>query len=758
VTDGVAVLGVRHHGPGSSRSVLRVLERLEPDLVLVEGPPDAQSQIRLAAAPGMRPPVALVIYPVEHPGVAVFYPFATFSPEWNALRYALAREIPVRFCDLPQAVSLADVLSQHPEREAEENGDPIQMLAQAAGEPDPERWWERLVEQRIEDADVFRAVTEAMAAVRETLPDPPAREARREAAMRQAIRRGRSEGFDRIAVICGAWHAPALDTLPLRKTDETLLRGLRRIKVEATWVPWTASRLAYKSGYGAGVESPAWYRHLWETSGDLTTWLASAARLLRDEDMDASPAQVVDAVRLAHALAALRDRPQPSLSEATEATLAVLCGGESARMTLIRSRLVVGVEMGGLPEGVPAVPLQRDLEAQARRLRLRTVAEQRMLDLDLRLPHQLEQSKFLHRLRILGIDWGRLQPLPRGKLGTFHELWILHWQPESVLQVVEAGVYGNTVVDAASARAIERGEMPTSDLSQIASLIELVLLADLEAAVPRLVALLGNRSAESTDVLQMLQALPPLASTVRYGDVRRTDTAALAKVVRAIAERVTAGLGPACVGLDDEAAGTVASAIVSATQAIGVVLSDQPNASLVEDWWAALLKVLDRRDLASLIAGTCTRLLLNAERIRIDEAADRLGRGLARGTDPADVARWIEGFVRPSPQRGGSGLVLATAGPLFGLIDRWLTSLPAEYFAQVLPLLRRTTSTFSSGERHQIAERVQSGGPSLLLRGGDDLDAERAALVEPIVLAILGVADVGREASPRGREGSCRDR
>ena len=164
---------------------------------------------------------------------------------------------------------------------------------------------------------------------------------------------------------------PALETLPPRKKDDALLRGLKRVKVDATWVPWTASRLTYVSGYGAGVESPAWYRHLWETNGDLTTWLASAARLLRAEDLDASPAQAVDAVRLAEALSALRGRPQPSLSDVTDATLTVLCGGESARMGLIERRLIVGEEMGSLPEGVPAVPLQRDIEAQARRLRLR---------------------------------------------------------------------------------------------------------------------------------------------------------------------------------------------------------------------------------------------------------------------------------------------------------------------------------------------------------------------------------------------------
>ena len=729
MTDGVSVLGVRHHGPGSARSVVRALERLEPDLVLIEGPPDAQSVLEFAADPDMRPPVALVVYPPERPGRGVFYPFATFSPEWNALRWALARDVPVRLCDLPQANSLANGEA----RDDVDQSDPVRMLAQAAGEEDVERWWERLVEQRADDTDVFRAVLQAMAAVREGLPAPPRHEAQREASMRQAIRDGRRAGHRHIAVVCGAWHAPALDALPSRASDEALLRGLKRVRVEATWVPWTASRLAYASGYGAGVESPAWYRHLWDTNGDLTTWLAAAARLLRDEDLDASPAQVVDAVRLAETLAALRGRPQPSLAEAAEATLSVLCNGESGPFTLIYQKLVVGEDMGDLPRGVPAVPLQRDIDALARRLRVRPAAEERTIDLDLRQAHHLEQSQFLHRLRLLGIDWGRLQPVQRGRLGTFHELWTLRWRPEFVLAVVEAGVFGNTLADAATASAIARAERG-ADLGEVAALVELALLANLQTAIPKLVTLLGARSAESNDVAQLLRVLPPLASTLRYGDVRQTDTGALASIVRAVVERMTVGLPPACSGLDDSAAESMAKDIAAASQSLGV-LTDEAGVAVVTDWWAALRRLIDVPETAALIAGSSTRLLLNAERLEDDEAAVRFERALSRGSQPAEAARWVEGFLQ------SSGLVLATSARLFGLLDRWLAGLRAEYFEQVLPLLRRTTSTFSTGERRQIGERVRSGAAAhlLLLGGVDDVDVERAALVEPIVLRILGL-------------------
>ena len=55
----------------------------------------------LAADEGMRPPVALLAHALDEPGRAAFWPFAEFSPEWVAIRWALEHGVPVRFIDLP---------------------------------------------------------------------------------------------------------------------------------------------------------------------------------------------------------------------------------------------------------------------------------------------------------------------------------------------------------------------------------------------------------------------------------------------------------------------------------------------------------------------------------------------------------------------------------------------------------------------------------------------------------------------------------
>ena len=103
----IHVFGIRHHGPGCARSLRAALEELQPDIVLVEGPPDAQDALSFLMHEEIQPPVALLIYSPEEPKRAVYYPFTHFSPEWQALRYALSHQIPARFMDLPQAIQLA---------------------------------------------------------------------------------------------------------------------------------------------------------------------------------------------------------------------------------------------------------------------------------------------------------------------------------------------------------------------------------------------------------------------------------------------------------------------------------------------------------------------------------------------------------------------------------------------------------------------------------------------------------------------------
>ena len=152
----VRIYGVRHHGPGSARSLLRALETFDPGAILIEGPADADAMVPYVT--DLVPPIALLAWVADEPSRAAFWPFAAFSPEWQALSWAVRNSRSASFIDLPSSLSLA---REHQERAME--SDPLRLLADAAGYDDPERWWEDLVEQR--DEDVFEVIGEAMAAI-----------------------------------------------------------------------------------------------------------------------------------------------------------------------------------------------------------------------------------------------------------------------------------------------------------------------------------------------------------------------------------------------------------------------------------------------------------------------------------------------------------------------------------------------------------------------------------------------------------------
>jgi hypothetical protein len=446
-------------------------------------------------------------------------------------------------------------------------------MAVAAGYDDPERWWDDVVESRLDGASPFPAIAEAMGELRATeqrlaeqagteAGTATLREQRREAHMRQVLRATLREADGVVAVVCGAWHAPALTgPLPPASGDAALLRGMPRRKAALAWVPWTHSRLSTASGYGAGIASPGWYHHLFTTPDQtVIRWMTRVGAVLRGHDLPVSSAHVIEAVRLAETLATLRGRPLAGLAEVSEATRAVMCDGDDVAAAFVHRDLVVGELLGSVPDEAPPVPLDADLRARARSLKLKIDPVEKTLALDLRKETDRGRSAFLHQLACLRIDWGTVtDDLVKGT-GTFHETWSLQWRPDLAVDIIDAAVWGTTVPTAASARVADAAASAT-ELAAVTAIVEQVLLADLPGALGPVLRALDARAAADSDVADLMTAVPALVRAIRYGTVRGTGTGALAAVVHALAARVCAGLPAAAGGLADDAAMALRSAI-----------------------------------------------------------------------------------------------------------------------------------------------------------------------------------------------------
>ena len=556
------------------------------------------------------------------------------------------------------------------DRGADWREDPLARLAALAGFDDPELWWEQLVEQRTPSRETFPALREAMRSLRAATTAPaPRLELLREAWMRRELRlAARSGSAQHIAVVCGAWHLPALDpddlSLPNELADEHLLAGLPTVEIQSVWVPWSDRQLARGEGYGAGIPAPGWALHLWNCPAPqrAVAWLSRAAALMREDGADVSPAQVIDATRLAEGLAAIRGLPHPGLAELNEAIVGVMCGGQENRFHPIHDQLVIGAAVGVLPDDSPAPPLVLDWQRQCQSLRLRAEAGVTTLNLDLRRPLDRRRSRFLHQLDLLGIGWAT--SAITSQTGTFRETWRLIWQPEMARRLAAAGHAGLTIETATVARVLEILDLHRVDrsgraLPGLPSLLRIfhqVLRAGLggtgiatagESIASRLAILLDQLTVSEGDLDILLEIFPNLVRLEEYGSIHQQgdppiDLQIVATIVDRTINRLAIGLARLALPGSPHPTPRRLDLLVTVDQAMGLA-GRQTRAAL---WTDALRHLADSPSTAPSLAARAAFLLWQAGSLPPVDLQKMIGRALSPARPALAAAAWVEGFFR----------------------------------------------------------------------------------------------------------------
>ena len=745
------VLGIRHHGPGSAALLRKALDLLDPVCVLVEGPPEGDELIQFVADADLKPPVAMLLHATEEAELASFMPFAEFSPEWQAMQWALQRKRPVHFCDWPAAVSLAQKKSteEHSQTEAPQpRADALDLLASAAGYEDGETFWNGLIEQHGHSgqsalllfASIESAMTEARAEENSTAqsPEEATRNMQREAFMRSNIRTALEESDGTIAVVTGAWHVSALRRLDNASDDRALIKSLPRVKIEATWVPWTDSRLSAFSGYGAGVISPGWYSHLWSlytrkkmASAEefASVWQSRTAFKLREEGFSAPTASAIEATRLALGLAAIRDLPMPGLTEMREASLAAMCDGNPVPLAMLERKLYIGERVGEIGDRIPQNPLARDLADWQRKTRLKPQDLELEIKLDLRSEAGLLKSTLLHRLDLINVPWGKLTDAQAGR-GTFREVWVIEWEPSYSVSLAAALVYGVTIEQAAANATLKKAHETTS-ITELARLIQSALVADLPETGASCIQQLQSVAVNSSDITDLMSAVSPLVRVLRYGTARRLPEDALRSMILSISVEINAGVRIGSRALDEANATTCIVAMEAYDEALRLFA----DGALTASWRTELAKIVIDDQVTPSIAGLSLRRLHDVQVWEPDRVAAEFARHTG-SRQPKESGAFLEGFLR-----GGSEVLLQDE-PLLQLLDAWVCGLTEADFTESLPLLRRSMSTFDTVARRRLLERVQRGRQQTTgaaSHEGTENPAFEAAL--PLLYKILGIGD-----------------
>ena len=710
----VHVFGVRHHSPAASWHLLALLGRVNPDRVLIEGPEDAGAWIPQLTAPGVKPPVALMAYTDELPARSILLPFAEYSPELVALRWAAGHGAEARFIDLPSPVFLAlqDCIERRPETdgepETEGRPDPHRLVAESSGYPDYDSYWEANFEHVLAEGFYQAAALELGMALR-GLDRPFGFEAEtlvREAHMRRAIAEGKGE---ETVVVCGAYHAPALEEgagLPPMSDEE--LAALPRLGAVTTIMPYSNLRLSSRTGYGAGNRSPRYFGLLWEAmnSGNgigraASLYLAEAAAYMRESGTFRSPAEAIEGVRLALALAGLRGQAFPTLYDLRSAAVTCLGQGDLFACAEALNAVEIGTDTGELPEGIARSSIQDDFYRELARLKLQRFKSPVAQDLELDLRENrtakgegagfldLRRSCFLNRLMALGVGFAQKRESGQ-KSATWKELFVLCWGPEAEIQLVENVLRGETVELAAAHSIRERFEEAES-VETITGAIETAFDCGLPDMMLAACAALQAFSVDACPFRELAPACKSLAGALNYGSLRRIDTEGLKPLLAQLFLRAALAL-PGAAACGNSAATDMLDGLFDMDR-ISLDFFDLVDAG---QWLSALDELADSDSLNPLLSGAACSLLCERGMIDDERLELLLGRRLSPGI-PADIgAGWFEGLSR----RNHYGLISRIR--LWELLNGYIASLDDEEFKRALVFLRRAFSDFSAAEKRAV--------------------------------------------------------
>lgn len=758
----VHVFGVRHLSPSGAWHLRRFLDQVRPKVVLIEGLADADGLIPDITRRQTRPPIAILAYTETLPVRTLVYPLARYSPEYQALVWAAENKATVRFIDLPSDVFLAleDAAQRAAatinepagtaedvelRKEAEEDappaappdpssvGDPstgdapappvnvewrtslYDRFAQQAGEADYETYWERRFEHNLGDESYRLAALEfgrGLRACEEDAPRSLAENLVREAYMRRRIQETIDAGHapDKIVAVVGAFHAPVLTREHPAMTDEELA-SLERRPSKLTLMPYSYFKLSSQSGYGAGNHAPAYFQLLWEAldRNDLhelpARYLSLVARHMRDGGTHRSTAEVIEGVRLACTLSALKDGSAPTLRDLQDAAITLIGHGERATVQEALSRVEVGTEIGQLPKGVSKTSIQDDFSRELDRLKLEkyVTTVKQDLSLDLRENRRakteeaafldLERSSFLHRLRILEIGFA-VPVASAQQSATWAEKWNLQWSPEAEISLVEAVLLGETV-ELATAYKFKSLLEKCAAVDQAAQLVrdacQCGMLPSMELARRRLQEL----SAESTSFTAVAHAANELGMIARYGDVRRFDPAPLLPLIADLFVQGALALLPAanC----DQSAAKLAVVAMDELNKVNLEYHERVD----EELWVARLKVLaDADDRNPLLSGYACAILLERSLVSNEDLGREVSRRLSPGISADLGAGWFEGVSKRNRY------ALLARQPLWEQLAAYIQSLDDEQFRRAIVFLRRAFGSFSPQEKRQISENL----------------------------------------------------
>ena len=494
---------VRHHSPGCSFHLYRVMEQYRPDCILVEGPQNADKLIPVLTDKGTVPPVAFYYFYKdsakyindEEGEYKCYYPFLNTSPEYNALCFASENGIACGFIDLPYGdilINTADEKGLREKKDISSYSDEhylaesryINALCKKTGMRSFEEFWEKYFEidaLHITTEEYIRRmyydclITRKNTPIEEMMADGCLV---RESFMAENILK-KSEMYKKIIVVTGGFHSYGLYQIIEGKVRPQKIR-LHSFsdKVQDVYaMSYSFEAADALSGYSSGMQNPGFYDRVWKNIIDRKEINKAYENALLDTLLDCAKACAKDkllitmsdisaAVTMYQGLAAMREKRSAGLYELYDSVGTCFIKGEkngSSDLPLrLLSRSATGSDIGKLCDSAEKVPIIKNFEELSKKYKLKTesVIEQK-IELELfAKPMHREISRLFYQMSFLDCNFAKrikgADIINNSDRSRIREQWAYKRTAETDSALIDSSAYGGTVEEACTVLSIRK--------------------------------------------------------------------------------------------------------------------------------------------------------------------------------------------------------------------------------------------------------------------------------------------------------------
>lgn len=473
IKDDIILFPIRHHSPACSYHLKSIIEAFKPNCILIEGPSDCNDIIKYFIEKDTKPPFCIYSsYKKNNIIYRSYYPFLSYSPEYQAIKIGLENNIDVLFIDTPFS-KLID-LENNKEREIYSLYDSddykfnineyIKSIIKKTSLRSFNEFWERDFEINgiYKDSHKFIESVYTLGHYMRLIEKEDKENSYREYTMAHYILKAK-EKYNKVLIIAGSFHIDGIieKIEIIKKTNNILENNYDKKNISHYLIPYSFKDADQRSGYQSGIEFPYFYNEVWKKleksknnknvyNDTIKDFIIKISHLYK-EHYNINIVDSINAYYMADSLSKIRGKKSIGVYELIDSIKNSFVKGLEINYGIYK--ILSGIKTGSISSTSIVPPVLIEFRELCKKFKIKTNKKEKIetiLEI-LKDKNHYDKSIFFHKIKFINIKFCNIisatNYIKKENRNLAREIWQYEYSTNVEALLIEKSIYGISIDD-----------------------------------------------------------------------------------------------------------------------------------------------------------------------------------------------------------------------------------------------------------------------------------------------------------------------